>query len=145
MFLHQEGDSFRILSGRIKLTVMNPLEWLKALYGAFGAQYPRLSLFVVTAIGAIIFFTAWRFAAYQYHNNLSTPATLQVAHTSGPTTSGPSIPTGTGNTTTSAPNSPVSTGNATATGKNSIAVTGNGNTITNGQVNSNQKSSGKKE
>jgi hypothetical protein len=38
-------------------------EWLKVIYGAVGTPYPRLSLVVVAALGAISFAAVWLFAA----------------------------------------------------------------------------------
>ena len=45
---------------------MNPLDWLKALYGAVGASYPTLSLCFAIIIGAFLGFCIWKIAEDQY-------------------------------------------------------------------------------
>jgi len=81
---------------------MNPLDWLKALYEAFGVSHPRASLVSVMALGAIIFGGVWKLAATQYAK------TVRSAHVA-PTT-----------------------GNATTQGSQSPAITGSDNTVTYG-------------
>jgi hypothetical protein len=82
------------------LCLMNPLQWLKAIYETFGTPYPRLSLVAVSILGAISFAAVWLFAAKQVEKDRHTShAPSQI--------SGP----------------------ASTTGDRSPAVTGNGNDI----------------
>jgi hypothetical protein len=76
------------------------MTWLKAIYEFFGTPYPKLSLFVVTILGAVAAASIWLFAAKQVakdHQAANAPSQV----------SGP----------------------ASTTGNQSPAVTGNGNTI----------------
>jgi hypothetical protein len=89
--------------------IMNPFEWFKTLYGAFGAKNPTASLIVVMIVTAMIGGAFWTFSAYLYHRDL------------------PKAPTA-----ITQPMPPKS-GNATTTGDQSPAVTGDGNRTTYGQ------------
>jgi hypothetical protein len=80
---------------------MNPVDWLKALYETFGTPHPRVSLYVVTILGAAVAFGIWLFAAKQVEKDRQT---------------------------IKAPPSEMS-GPASTTGDQSPAVTGNGNDI----------------
>jgi hypothetical protein len=76
---------------------MNPVEWLKAIYEAFGTPYPRASLIAVMVLGGILFAAVWLFAAKQVekaHGVLNTPAASGPATTKGPNS--PAV-TGSGN------------------------------------------------
>jgi hypothetical protein len=76
------------------------MDILKAIYEFFGTPYPRLSLFLVTILGAAVFAGVWLFAAKQVakdHQNGNAPSQM---------------------------NGPAST-----TGNQSPAVTGNGNSF----------------
>jgi hypothetical protein len=57
---------------------MNPMEWLKTLYEAFGARHPSGSLAVVMVLGgllgAAICGTLWLVGANQYQKSLVEPA-----------------------------------------------------------------------
>jgi hypothetical protein len=79
---------------------MNPLQWLKAFYYAFGTPHPRSSLVIVSALGAISFAAIWIFAARLVEKDR--PPLNNPSHTTGP---------------------------ASTTGDKSPAVTGNGNDI----------------
>src|ERR1700722_721633 len=79
---------------------MNPLQWLKAAYEAFGTPHPRSSLILVSALGAISFAAMWIMAAKLVAKDR--PALNTPSQTTGP---------------------------ASTTGDNSPAVTGNGNEI----------------
>lgn len=97
---------------------MNPLDWLKAIYGAVGAPYPRASFIFVTAVGAVIFAVIWMIAADQYRQGIKPPTSS--GSSTGPATTTPTI---------SGSNSPVITGPATTNGPNSPAVTAPGNSF----------------
>lgn len=45
---------------------MNPTDWLKTAYGAFGSKHPTASLLVVMVVGALVFGAIWKIAAYKY-------------------------------------------------------------------------------
>ncbi|MFZ0271396.1 MAG: hypothetical protein WB524_20185 [Acidobacteriaceae bacterium] len=45
---------------------MNPVEWLKAIYGFAGAEHPKASLIVVIVLSAFLGGAIWRFAGYMY-------------------------------------------------------------------------------
>ena len=45
---------------------MNPLEWLKSLYEAFGVKHPALSLIIVMIIGAGAFGAIWKLGEHQH-------------------------------------------------------------------------------
>ena len=77
---------------------MNPVDWLKAIYETFGTPYPRISLAVVTALGAVLFFAVWTFAAKQAAKDHVSAAPRGTA--------GRSI----GSASTSGPNSPIVSG-----------------------------------
>lgn len=69
---------------------MNPLEWLKMLYGAFGAKNPTASLVVVTILAAMTGWAVWKFGAYLYHKD---PSKVPTAITQPQnTTNGPLSP-----------------------------------------------------
>ncbi len=66
---------------------MNPVEWLKTIYGWIGAAHPKSSLVVVTILGAVAAFAFWNLAGYLYSRDralakTTTPAS-QVNTTSG--------------------------------------------------------------
>ena len=88
---------------------MSPLEWLKALYGTFGAKYPTASLLVVTILGALIAFAIWTLAAHQYQRDVERVQQSTATHAEPPT--------------------PPKAGSASASGSKSPAVTGNDNTF----------------
>ena len=50
--------------------IMNPMEWLKTIYGAFGVRHPVLSLIIVMMIGAIALGGLWKLGAYQYQKDM---------------------------------------------------------------------------
>lgn len=75
---------------------MNPLEWLKAIYGPIGAPHPRASLVCVMVVGALIFGVVWIMAADQYHKSLKPPTPPAVSNTGSATTSGGNSPAVTG-------------------------------------------------
>ena len=85
---------------------MKPLELLNSIYETFGASHPRISLAVVTLLGAILFAGVWIFAARQYERSLVRTPPAQAA---------------------------PSTGSATTSGAESPAITGSGNAVTYGQ------------
>jgi hypothetical protein len=69
---------------------------LKAIYETFGTSHPKLSLFVVTCIGAGLFASVWVFAARQVAKDHQTSAA--PSQVSGPaSTSGNESPAVTGN------------------------------------------------
>lgn len=83
---------------------MNPMEWLKAAYEAFGVPHPKLSLLVVAIAGAITFGAGWMLLGHMVIRDRAAKAqTLQTVPASGA---------------------------ATTSGDSSPAVSGNGNTIT---------------
>jgi hypothetical protein len=84
---------------------MNPLEWLKAIYGVFGTPYPRASLTVVTLLGALIFCGIWIFAAKQVAKDRAALAPAPQSTSSG------------------------SVGSASTSGANSPIVPGSGNSF----------------
>jgi hypothetical protein len=80
------------------------MQWMKAIYEAYGVHYPRVSLVVVFAIGGLIAAGGWRVLAYQVEKETRT--------------------------STSAP---ISAGSITTSGENSPVITGSGNSVTNDQ------------
>jgi hypothetical protein len=75
---------------------MNPLDWLKALYEAFGTPYPRFSMTVVVLLGGLLFGGIWHIAKKQVEKAHATPAPTAVAPTGGASTSGAQSPAITG-------------------------------------------------
>jgi hypothetical protein len=70
--------------------MMNPLEWLKTLYGAFGAKNPTASLVIVMIVAAMIGGAVWKFGAYLYQKDLAkVPAAITQPQN---TTNGPQSP-----------------------------------------------------
>lgn len=95
--------------------IMNPMEWLRAIYGALGAKHPTASLLIVVVCGALLFGAVWKLAAYEYQRDINKSQAV------------PSQPV------------PAKSGDATTTGNQSPAVTGNGNSITYGQPSDSKK------
>ena len=66
---------------------MNPVDWLKALYGWIGVGHPKASLYGAIILGAFVGGMFWRFAAYAYYQkegSVSAPAAATtVNRTSG--------------------------------------------------------------
>jgi hypothetical protein len=65
---------------------MNPVDWLKALYGWIGVGHPKASLCGAIILGAFLGGVVWRFASYAYHkaDSVSTaPPATTVNTTSG--------------------------------------------------------------
>jgi hypothetical protein len=66
---------------------MNPVDWLKALYGWIGVGHPKASLCCAIVFSALVGGMVWRFAAYAYYQkegSVSTPApATTVNRTSG--------------------------------------------------------------
>lgn len=60
---------------------MNPLDWLRTLYGWVGVDYPRLSLMTVIILGAITSGAAWRLAAHLYKTHTETLPTGATVNT----------------------------------------------------------------
>lgn len=98
---------------------MNPLDWLKTIYDAFGAKHPALSMLVVVCLGALLAAAVWTIARQQYEK----AQTIQHAP--------PTVPGSL---------SPQSTGAASTSGDRSPAVTGSGNTVTYGSSGKDQNS-----
>jgi hypothetical protein len=96
---------------------MNPLEWLKELYGWVGVKHPAASLLVVTLMGAVVSFGVWKLAAYEYQKDVEKNE---------PSTKATQI-------------QPVKTGNASTSGPESPAVTGDGNKFTYNQPDGSKK------
>ena len=52
---------------------INPVEWLKAIYGSFGVKHPMGSLICIVILGMIIgglvLGTVWRIGAYEYEKD----------------------------------------------------------------------------
>jgi hypothetical protein len=65
---------------------MNPFEWIKALYGWLGVDYPRASLIGVIILSAVLGGAFWRFAAYIYAKDHPITVTAQPAPTTNITT-----------------------------------------------------------
>jgi hypothetical protein len=86
-------------NGSARKRFMNPMEWLKAVYGALGAKYPTLSLLVAMLIGAILAAAVWKVAANQYQKDINKTQPVKAA-----------VPTKSGNATTASPESPAVTG-----------------------------------
>jgi len=65
---------------------MNPVDWLKTLYGWIGAGHPRTSLCGAIILGAFLGGVVWRFAAFVYakDHSVSAPPATTVNTTSGP-------------------------------------------------------------
>jgi hypothetical protein len=78
---------------------MNPVDWLKTLYGWIGADHPRLSLFGAILLGAFLGGMIWKFAAHVYAKDqtVSGPPSTTVNTTNGPQS--PIIPNNNGNVT----------------------------------------------
>jgi len=51
---------------------MNPLDWMRAIYGWLGADYPKASLCAAIVLGAFIGGAAWKFAEHIYKNHADT-------------------------------------------------------------------------
>ena len=75
---------------------MNPFEWLKALYGWLGVPYPKVSLFAVMILGAVLGGACWKFAGYLYAKDHPVVAFPPAVNTTN-TTSGADSPITTGN------------------------------------------------
>lgn len=88
---------------------MNPVEWLKAIYEAFGTPYPKASLIVVTILGALIFCGMWTFAAKQVAKDRAAKTPAPQSTSSG------------------------SVGSASTSGANSPIVPGSGNSFNYGE------------
>lgn len=70
--------------------------WLKNIYEFVGTPYPRLSLFIVTVLGAISAYSIWSFTAKQVAKDHQT--SIAPSQMSGPaSTSGNKSPAVTGN------------------------------------------------
>jgi hypothetical protein len=101
---------------------MNPMQWLKAIYEAFGVPYPVGSLIAVMFLCAFIVAGVWVFTAKQYekdHPKSQVPPITQAPTTTTPQPQQPGIPF-------------AATGSATTHGENSPANTGDANTFTYG-------------
>lgn len=48
---------------------LNPMEWLKLLYGAVGERHPLASLILVTMMGALLFCGAWMLIGTQWRKD----------------------------------------------------------------------------
>ena len=66
---------------------MNPVDWLKALYGWVGVGHPKASLCGAIILGAVLGAVVWKFAAHAYYlkaDSVSTvPPTITVNTTKG--------------------------------------------------------------
>jgi hypothetical protein len=51
------------------VVIVNPLDWLKILYEAFGAKHPITSYAVVMIVGALVFGAAWTLGARQFEKS----------------------------------------------------------------------------
>ena len=63
---------------------MNPVDWLKALYGWVGVDHPKVSLCGAILLGAFLGGAVWRFAAHAYSlktDSVSTPRTTTTVNT----------------------------------------------------------------
>ena len=69
---------------------MNPVDWLKALYGWVGIDHPKASLYGAIILGAFLGAMVWKFAAHVYltADTVSTPPPAKTVNT----TSGPQSP-----------------------------------------------------
>lgn len=70
---------------------MNPVDWLKTLYGWIGVGHPKASLCGAIILGALLGGLVWRFAAHVYYykaDSVSTPPPATTVNT----TSGPQSP-----------------------------------------------------
>lgn len=70
---------------------MNPVDWLKALYGWIGVGHPKASLCGAIVLGACLGGLVWRFAAYAYFHKADSVSTSPPATTVN-TTSGSQSP-----------------------------------------------------
>lgn len=82
---------------------MNPIEWIKAIYGWLGAVHPKVSFAGAIILGAVLGGAFWKFAAYVYAKDHPPTATAQPAPTVNTTTGtgSPILPNNSGNVTIS--------------------------------------------
>lgn len=79
----------------------NLMQWMKAIYEAYGVPYPRISLVVVFILGGLIAAGGWRVLGNQVEKEKRTSTSAPIS--AGPiTTSGDKSPviTGSGNSVT---------------------------------------------
>lgn len=68
---------------------MNPIDWLKALYGWIGVDHPKSSLLGAIILGAFIGGMVWKFASHEYHSKAGSepvsaaPSTTTINKTTG--------------------------------------------------------------
>ena len=77
---------------------MNPLDWLRTVYGWLGVEYPRASLGGAILLGAALGGAAWRFAAHLYKTHAEPTASGAVVNTTSGSQS-PIMPNNQGNVT----------------------------------------------
>jgi hypothetical protein len=65
---------------------MNPVDWLKALYGWIGVGHPKASLCGAIILGAFLGGVVWRFAAHTYNHKADSVPTAPPATTVNSTT-----------------------------------------------------------
>ena len=82
---------------------MNPLEWIKIIYGWLGADHPRVSLVAAIILGAILGGAIWRFAGHLYAQDRQVITAAGPAPTVNSTTGpqSPILPNNSGNVTIS--------------------------------------------
>jgi hypothetical protein len=100
----------RSLSSRWRF--MNPVEWLKTIYGWLGASHPKISLVAVVILSAVLGGAVWKFAGYLYSKDHTASEAAQPASTVNTTTGSqsPILTNNSGNVTITndAPKSKVS-------------------------------------
>lgn len=75
---------------------MNPLDWIRTIYGWLGVDYPRASLCGVVLLGALLGGAFWRFAAHVYKSHESASQSGATVNTTSGSQS-PIIPDNHGN------------------------------------------------
>ena len=56
------------------------MDWLKAIYGVFGAEYPILSLVGAAVLGAFMLGGAWWLVGHEYRKEHPQTVTAELSH-----------------------------------------------------------------